>query len=177
VTFPIAFWNDTVGTAVNVTIEGVFVGSTMPNNDQVWIDVDYFGSSSSPIASTVSGSKANNAATPTPLTASTADWDSAAPARTNSTAYTAGDPIAVASNPGRIFFCTTAGTTASSEPAGYATAVDGDTITDGTAMFVAGMRFKQTVTVTPQAKGFITANVKYGYSTASQCYIDPKVTN
>lgn len=58
-------------------------------------------------------------------------------ARPNSTAVSLGFGYGVASNPGLDFICTTAGTTASSEPAGYATAVNGGTVTDGTAVFTA----------------------------------------
>jgi hypothetical protein len=47
------------------------------------------------------------------------------------------DTITVASNNSHIFICTTAGTTAETEPAAYAAAVDGTQITDGTAVFTA----------------------------------------
>jgi len=58
-------------------------------------------------------------------------------ARINSTAYALGYQITVASNPGFMFYCTTAGTSAGSEPAGYATAINAGTVTDGTAVFTA----------------------------------------
>jgi hypothetical protein len=64
-----------------------------------------------------------------------------APARANATAYVLGAFITVPDNTGGSggasypFVCTTAGTTAGSEPAGYATATAGSTVTDGTAVF------------------------------------------
>lgn len=67
------------------------------------------------------------------------DWADPGPllARVNSTAVALGYGCAVATNIGLDFICTTAGTTAGSEPAGYATAVNGGTVTDGTAVFTA----------------------------------------
>lgn len=71
--------------------------------------------------------------------------------RANSTAYTVGQEITVSSNYYCKFRCTTAGTTASSLPAGYASANDDSTITDGTAVFLA---------LTFQAEGFSFNNNK-----------------
>lgn len=67
------------------------------------------------------------------------DWCNPSPmtARPNSTVVGLGYGIAVASNIGLDFICTTAGTTAGSEPAGYASAINGGTVTDGTAVFTA----------------------------------------
>ena len=71
--------------------------------------------------------------------------------RANSTSYTVGQEITVSSNYYCKFRCTTAGTTASSLPAGYASANDDSTITDGTAVFLA---------LTFQAEGFSFNNNK-----------------
>lgn len=71
--------------------------------------------------------------------------------RANSTAYTVGQEITVSSNYYCKFRCTTAGTTASSLPAGYASANQDSTITDGTAVFLA---------LTFQAEGFSFNNNK-----------------
>lgn len=74
-------------------------------------------------------------------------------ARTNSTAYTVGQEITVSSNYFYKFICTTAGTTASSLPAAYATVTKEDStlVTDGTAVFQA---------LTFQAEGFSFNNNK-----------------
>lgn len=58
--------------------------------------------------------------------------DNVAIARADSQAYTLNNKIIVQE---RVFECTTAGTTAGSEPAGYASAVVDGTVTDGTAVF------------------------------------------
>ena len=58
--------------------------------------------------------------------------DNVAISRANTQAYTLNNKIIVQE---RIFECTTAGTTAGSEPAGYASAAIDNTVTDGTAIF------------------------------------------
>ncbi len=73
-----------------------------------------------------------------------------------------------------MFFCTTAGTTAGSEPAGYATAVDGGSVTDNTAVFRAATRQKLSVTITPQLKGFLHARVMLAKASTT-IYVDPKL--
>ena len=114
----------------------------------------------------------------TALTADTSAWDTAATARANTHAYALGDIIKLSSNPDRLFFCTTAGTSAGSEPGGYASAVDGDTVTDNTAVFRAGWRFKTTVTLTspdPAQAGNVNAWFYMGPESAQTIYVDPKV--
>lgn len=172
---PIAIWNATTAANVTATIEGVWNAAALPNNDDFWFELEYLGASGNPQGSFKTGSKADNLATGSALTASTQAWDSLVTARADSTAYSVGDVRKVASNPGRIFFCTTAGTTAGSEPGGYATAVDGDSITDNTAVFRAGMRFKLAVTATsPQPA---QAGTMYVYAKAAKAsstfWIDP----
>jgi hypothetical protein len=41
---PIAIWNDTVGSSVTVTVEGI--ASAVPNNDEVYMEVEYMGDTS-----------------------------------------------------------------------------------------------------------------------------------
>ncbi|MGY4286150.1 hypothetical protein ACVWXO_005370 [Bradyrhizobium sp. LM2.7] len=48
---PIAIWNETVGSSVTVTLYGIWGGGAVPNNDDFWIDVEYLGSSATPISS------------------------------------------------------------------------------------------------------------------------------
>lgn len=175
--FPIAIWNPVTGSTVTCTVHGIWNAAALPNNDQVWLDVEYLGSASSPLASFATGSKANNLATGTALAADTSAWDSEATARANSTAYSVGATIKLASNPGRLFWCTTAGTSAGSEPAGYATAVDGGSVTDGTAAFRAGVRFAMIVPLSSPAPAL--AGDLYGIVRAalpsSTWYVDPLI--
>ena len=177
---PIWKFNDTVDSNIEVTIEGVAdprAFTALPTNKEFWIDLSYQGTSGSALGVTKSGTT-DIVAAGTALTASTEAWDSAATARANSTAYSSasGDVIKVASNPGRVFICTTSGTSAASEPAGYASAVDGGSVTDGTATFKAGWRFKQTLTTTapPVVVGALQAVPKMAKASAV-IYLDPKL--
>ena len=173
---PITIWNGVIATNRDVTIYGVVNAAAVPNNNDAWIDVEYLGASGSPLGSVATSATANVLTTGSALTAdSTSAWDSAATARANSHAYVVGNVIKLASNPGRIFFCTTAGTSAGSEPGGYASAVDGGSVTDGGATFRAGCRFSISVTLSapqPAQVGYLTVQPKF--AKASTTYlIDP----
>lgn len=147
-------------------------------NAEFSADVQYLGTASSTLG-VFATSQAAALATPADLTDSTQAWELQSPvapngARANSTVYTAGNLITVASNSGRIFVCTTGGTSAGSEPAGFATAVDGDSVTDNTAVFKAMRRHSIALTVTPQMKGYLLA--KCNLMLASKTvYLDPKL--
>jgi hypothetical protein len=56
---PYAIWNPTVGADVTVTVYGTINAGALPNNDDIWMDVEYFGSSSSPVGTIVNTTKAN----------------------------------------------------------------------------------------------------------------------
>ena len=172
--------NSTTGSAVTVTLEGLADPrgfSALPNNDEFWFNVEYLGDASSGLGSKKTSTKADALATGTALTASTQAWDTGATARANSTAYALGDVFKLATNPGRIFICTTAGTTAASEPGGYAVAVDSDAaaVADGTAAFKAGWRFKQTVTLSSPFPGQVGTIYIYPRmaKASSTIYLDP----
>lgn len=173
-TMPIGIWNPTTGSNVVVTLEGAINAAALPNNDDIWLRVAYLGTAASTLGSSVTETKATPLTAAAALTASTVAWDGAASARQNSHAYALGDVFKVATNTGRLFFCTTAGTTAGSEPGGYASAVDGGSVTDNTAIFRAMVRFKLAVTVTsPQAAGYLSCVVRVGKA-SSTYYVDPK---
>lgn len=175
---PIGDYNTVTGTNRVITLAGIWNAAAVPNNDDIFINVSYLGSSATPQASFATNTKASNLATGTGLTAdSTSAWDSLVTARANTTAYSTGDVIKVASNPGRVFFCTSAGTSAGSEPGGYASAVDGGSVTDNTAVFRAGVRFTLTVTLSspqPAMAGpiYVTVNAA---KISSTFYVDPLV--
>ena len=176
---PLSIWNSTTGAAKNVTVEGIADPrdfSALPNNDDIWIDVEALENASLPQGTYHVGTKTTPLGTNSALTASTAAWDCSV-SRANSTAYSVGDIRKVASNAGRLFVCTTAGTSAGSEPGGYATAVDGDTITDGGATFKAMRRFKQTITTgSIGMAGLITVYPKVAKASLNGIYIDPMIT-
>jgi len=176
-TFPVGRWNGAVAADVVATIYGIINAAAVPNDDELWINVDYLGAADSPLGSLKTTKKADALASAAALAADTSAWDGVASARANITTYALGDSIKLASNPGRLFFCTTAGETAGSEPAGYATAVDGDSITDGAATFRAGCRFKMVVTLTspqPQIAGNLYATVKAAKPSTTY-YVDPYI--
>lgn len=180
---PAVVWNDNVTSVVNITMEGIADPrdfAAIPKNDEVWIEAEYLGFATDPRGVIRSGTKPTNLDTGTALTASTQAWDNAVPLRINLTAYSVGALIKLASNPGRVFICTTAGTSAGSEPVGYASAVDGGTVTDGaSAIFKAMWRFKQSVTTAaaPSFAGYVYVTPKVGKaSMVGGIYVDPIVT-
>ncbi|WP_192252558.1 hypothetical protein [Mesorhizobium caraganae] len=71
---PIAIWNDTTGSSVTATIEGIWGGGAVPNNDDIWIEAEYLGSSSSPQASFVNDSKTDSLAANAGHTSSSETW-------------------------------------------------------------------------------------------------------
>ena len=71
---PIAVWNGTTGSSITVTLFGVWGGGAVPNNDDIWMDVEYLGASGNPKGSFVSASKADFLATGSPLTSDSSTW-------------------------------------------------------------------------------------------------------
>jgi hypothetical protein len=172
---PLARNNTNTGTNVIATLYGVVNGAALPTDGEICFDLYYLGTSGNDQATIKTNRVADVLATTAAHSSDTSDWDNGLTARANSHVYSLGDIIKLASNPGRIFFCTTAGTSAGSEPGGYASAVDGGSVTDGTAVFRAGVRFKMTVTATspqPQQAGLMYARMKIG-KRSTTFYIDP----
>lgn len=151
---------NTVTTAQTATIEIIHNEAANLKDNEVWMELEYLGTSGSSQSSFIDDAVADVLATPVDQTTSTADWDDGLTARANSFAYSVGTVHKVASNPGRAFICTAAtGNSNSTEPAGYATAVDGDAITDGSCTFKAMRRQKVSVTFTAAEQGAIIAKV------------------
>ncbi|RUX21985.1 hypothetical protein EOA13_36535 [Mesorhizobium sp. M7A.F.Ca.US.011.01.1.1] len=71
---PIAIWNDTTGASVTATIEGIWGGGAVPNNNDIWLEVEYLGSASSPQASFVNDTKADPLAANAGHTSSSETW-------------------------------------------------------------------------------------------------------
>jgi hypothetical protein len=174
----LAEWNPVTGANVTATIFGVINAAALPTNDYCFFDIDYLGNSDT-LGVRKSSRIADYLATPAAVTADTSDWTTGAvAARQNTHTYAVGDAIKLASNAGRIFFCTaSSGNTAGSEPGGYASAVDGGSVTDGSATFCAGMRFKMAVTLTspqPQLAGNVYAQIRFGAPSVI-IYFDPSL--
>lgn len=174
---PLAIYNSATGSNRTVTLYGIANTAAMPLDDGLWMDVEYMGSGASPLGTVKTTAKADVLATGTALVANTSAWDLGATARVNSTTYAVGDVIKVASNPGRVFFCTVGGAAAGSEPAGYATAIDGGTVTDNAATFRAGWRFVIGVILTSPTPGL--AGLIYVYpsvgAASAQIYLGRKL--
>lgn len=71
---PIAIWNDTTGSARTATVEGVWGGGAVPNDDDIWLEVEYLGDASSPQGSFVNDGKADLLATAAGQTSSSETW-------------------------------------------------------------------------------------------------------
>jgi hypothetical protein len=78
---PYAVWNDRINTDVTLTVCGIANGNALPNNDDVWLDVEYHGATTNPIGSTLRTTKANVLAASTPVPADTSVWS--VPSSTN----------------------------------------------------------------------------------------------
>jgi hypothetical protein len=71
---PLSIWNETTGTPITVTIEGTWAGGAVPNNDDIWIDVEYLGTSGFPLAGKATCTKSVGYATGSALTAGSGTW-------------------------------------------------------------------------------------------------------
>ena len=69
----IAIWNDTVGSAKTATIEIVNDGTTF-QDDEIWLEVEYLGTSGFPKGTKLSDRMTNILATPANQAASTVAW-------------------------------------------------------------------------------------------------------
>ena len=45
---PISVWNDDTGGTKTITVEGIWGGGAVPDNNDIWIEVEYLGSASEP---------------------------------------------------------------------------------------------------------------------------------
>lgn len=170
--------------ANRITVAGTAVHSTMYvccttalDNTQFWVDLETLDDAGDTLGVTHS-SRATSSLTGgfATLTVDNSDWTQTAASRANTTAYALGAAFKVPDNLGRLFVCTTAGTTAGAEPAGYATALDGNTVTDGTAVFTAVNRYLVSIAWTPGRIGTVRAFPRIGGITGTAwLFYDPKL--
>jgi len=59
---PITIWNDSTSAITTLTFYGTTTGGGVPNNDDIWVEVEYLGSASTPLGSFVTTTKSNNLA-------------------------------------------------------------------------------------------------------------------
>lgn len=86
--FPLAIWNDTVGSSVTATVYGIWGGGSVPNNDDIWIEAEYLGSSGGPLGSFVSSGKANGLASNAALSSDASSWGGSTTAFKTSVTFT-----------------------------------------------------------------------------------------
>jgi hypothetical protein len=169
-------WIPNGGTQKTASVE--IISNALLNNNEIWLRLDYSADTGDPLYQKVDNAIADFIfATPAAQTASTKSWGQYVDGRMNTHAYSVGNLIILASNPGRVFICTSAGTSAGSEPAGYATAVDGGTVTDSGATFQA--MYRQVLTVAcpaskPALAGWLIGIVRIGKASQT-VYINPNM--
>lgn len=71
---PITIWNETIGTPITVTIQGIWGGGAVPTNKDIWIDVEYLGTSGFPLALKATSTVANGLATASNNPAGSGTW-------------------------------------------------------------------------------------------------------
>lgn len=87
--FPISIWNDVTGSSRTLTVYGIWGGGAVPNNDDIWIEVEYLGDSGSPLASLVKSTKANVLASNSALSSDGSTWGGSTTAFKMSVTFTA----------------------------------------------------------------------------------------
>lgn len=71
---PIAIWNSTTGSAVNVAVQGIWGGGAVPDDDEIWLEVEYLGDASSPLASFANDGLATVLTAPASQSAASETW-------------------------------------------------------------------------------------------------------
>jgi hypothetical protein len=71
---PISVWNETVGSALTITVEIVHDSVTALEDNEVWVDVEYLGTSGRPLGATVSDQRADVLTTAVAQTSSSEAW-------------------------------------------------------------------------------------------------------
>lgn len=71
---PISIWNETTGSAITLTVQGIWGGGAVPTNADIWMDVEYLGTSGVPLGSFASSGTADQLASGTNLAAGSGTW-------------------------------------------------------------------------------------------------------
>lgn len=172
----IRVWNDTTGSSKTATAEVIHdsAGSGTSgalNEEDIFLRLEGQVTSGSTKSTITNDGPADALNSGVAQATSTTAWAGPA-ARANLATYALGDLITLASNPGRIFICKTAGIAGAAEPGAYATAVDGDSVTDATAVFKAMRRNKISVVFTPAERGWVIGT-PIACKASAVFYLDP----
>lgn len=72
---PYSIWNATTGANVTVTVYGTINAGAVPNNDDIWIEIEYLGSLATPIGTIVSTTKASLLAANAAVASDSSTWN------------------------------------------------------------------------------------------------------
>jgi hypothetical protein len=72
---PYAIWNPTTGANVTVTVCGTINAGALPNNDDIWLEVEYLGSSATTLGTIVTTTKANLLAANAAVASDSSTWN------------------------------------------------------------------------------------------------------
>ena len=86
---PYAIWNSRTAANVTVTVCGTINSPSLPNNDDIWLEVEYLGSSATPLGTIVNTTIANLLSADAPVAADSSSWSVPA------TSYPTFDPATV----------------------------------------------------------------------------------
>jgi len=71
---PLRIWNSITGLSKTLTIYGIWGGGAVPNNDDIWIEVDYLGDIGDPLGTHINSTKASILATNAACSTDTSTW-------------------------------------------------------------------------------------------------------
>jgi hypothetical protein len=72
---PYAIWNPTTGANVTVTVYGTVNAGALPNNDDIWLEIEYLGSATSPLGTMVTTTKASVLASNAAVASDGSTWN------------------------------------------------------------------------------------------------------
>ena len=72
---PYAIWNPTTGANVTVTVCGTVNAGALPNNDDIWIEVEYLSDTASPLGKIVTTTKASLLAANAAVASDSSTWN------------------------------------------------------------------------------------------------------
>jgi hypothetical protein len=72
---PYAIWNPRTAANVTVTVCGTINAGALPNNDDIWLEVEYLGSSASPLGTIISTTKSNLLASNAAVASDSSTWN------------------------------------------------------------------------------------------------------
>jgi hypothetical protein len=72
---PYAIWNSTIGANVTVTVCGTVNAGALPNNDDIWLEVEYLGNASFPVGTIVSTTKSSTLAANAAVASDSSTWN------------------------------------------------------------------------------------------------------